>query len=594
MNLRQKYEKIFLNDETDVKYMMLNVIMSVSLVVSLIAMILNIIEDAGNFAIIACVVTFCACIFSLFTSIKLHKPKIGAITITVLVNLIVFPITFFQCGGLRSGMTSWLILGLLTVWLFLDGPAFYIMLVLSIGSVSACIALDYYKPEWISLELSNLSWHLDALSIILLVMFSVGIIFKYQTSLYNRQRERLKEQEKSIMAAMEEANSANFAKSQFLANMSHEIRTPINAIMGMNEMIMRESPSDDISIYSDNIKKATGSLISLVNDILDLSTLEAGTLEIIPEKYDLKNIIGECYDAGSTRASIKDLKYNFSNDPDIPRSLIGDKVRVKQIITNLITNAVKYTTTGGVKVDFNYTKLNENTISLIVTIKDTGSGISQEYIDRMMSPYGEADKNRNHNLEGTGLGLSITKRLLDLMGGSIEISSEPGVGSTFIVSIPQGIGEIEGVGTFAVINNSRNSKEYKPTFKAPEANLLIVDDMSINLTVLQGLLKRTQIKIDAVLSGALALDRAKEKEYDLILLDHMMPEMDGIETLHRIRKLDNANKDIPVVVITANAITGAKESYLEEGFDDYMSKPAKADELEKLVFKYLPEDKIIY
>lgn len=594
MNIKTKLESILMGDENDVKYMMMNIMLAVGLLIAFLAAVLNFAEGGGPFAKFSCIGVFIVAALSLFLSVKKKKPRIGAIIITFFVNVIVFPITFFQCGGIRSGMPLWLLLGLLVVWLFLDGVAFYVMLFLSVGAVSTCVILDYYHPELIKLELANSSWHIDVLSIILLVMLTIGIIFKYQTKLYEKQRERLLAQEQSIMTAMQEANSANMAKSQFLANMSHEIRTPINAIMGMNEMIMRESPSDDICIYSDNIKKATGSLVSLVNDILDLSTLEAGTLEIIPERYDLKALIGECYDAGSTRATIKELKYSFKNNVSIPRYLVGDKIRVKQIITNLITNAVKFTTTGGVFVEFNYTKLKEDTIGLTVTVKDTGSGIPKDYIAKILSPYTSQDPDRNRNIRGTGLGLSITKRLVDLMGGNFEISSELRVGSTFTVSIPQIISENVPLGEFTVVNNARNNKEYKPTFKAPEAKLLIVDDMAINLTVLQSLLKRTQIKIDAVLSGQLALEKCKETEYDLIFLDHMMPEMDGIETLHRIKKLDNANKDIPVIVITANAIVGAKDAYLEEGFDSYIAKPAKADELEKVVFKYLPEHLIQY
>lgn len=387
------------------------------------------------------------------------------------------------------------------------------------------------------------------------------------------------EKEKQVAVAASEN------KAKFLANMSHEIRTPINAVLGMNEMILRKSKDEDITEYAENIKRSSQMLLGLVNDVLDFSKIEAGKLEVVESNYTLPLLLKDVVFANQIRAQKKELEFKLEIDETMPSVLKGDEIRIKQILNNLLSNAAKYTEKGS--VTFSAQGIwQENDFVLELSVKDTGIGIKKEDMEKLFSSFQRFELSKNRYIEGTGLGLNIAKQLTDLMNGTIEVSSEYGRGSCFTVRIPQEVIDTAPMGS--IEGKRKVSSEKKPVaskeLKLPEVKLLIVDDTRMNLIVMKELLKQTQVQLDTALSGTKCLEMTKTKKYDLILMDHMMPEPDGIETLHMLREdKENQNQNTPVVVLTANAVPGMREDYLKEGFSDYLSKPVEMAKLEKML-----------
>ncbi|MCR5501406.1 MAG: response regulator [Lachnospiraceae bacterium] len=390
------------------------------------------------------------------------------------------------------------------------------------------------------------------------------------------------------------ADRANAAKSRFLASMSHEIRTPINAVLGMDEMILRESTEKPIRDYASDIMSAGRTLLSLINDILDLSKVEEGKMEIIPVQYDLSSLINDLSNMIRDRALKKGLKFTVRADGHIPHLLIGDEIRIRQCVMNILTNAVKYTETGEVTMEISHEKKGRDCILLRFRVEDTGIGMKKEDMETLFSPYKRFEEKRNRSIEGTGLGMSITRQLLDLMGSTLEVESEYGKGSVFSFGILQEVSDWEEIGDCAARfgDASGSRHEYHELFHAPEASILVVDDTEMNLTVIKSLLKKTRIHIDTAASGREALELAKEHSYDAVFVDHMMPDMDGIETLKHLRESGKC-MEAPVVVLTANAVSGARQMYLEAGFTNYLSKPVDGEKLERMLYDMLPSGKLI-
>ena len=390
------------------------------------------------------------------------------------------------------------------------------------------------------------------------------------------------------------ADEANKAKSQFLANMSHEIRTPINAILGMDEMVLRESKEKEIREYAEDIQESGKTLLALVNDILDFSKVEEGKMEIISVAYETESMINDLVNMIKSRAAGKGLKFDVDYDHNIPRLLKGDEIRIKQCALNLLTNAVKYTQEGTVRLSIGFRKIDSIRIMIDFAISDTGPGIRPEDMDNLFSPFARIDEEKNRNIEGTGLGISITKKLLDLMGSELHVSSKVGEGSTFSFGVEQEVLDRESVGEFAEKESAQkeNRHSYKELFHAPDASVLVVDDIKMNLTVISKLLKRTELNVDTALSGPDALKMASQKSYDIVFIDHLMPDMDGMETLRYMKEEEGGDKPV-YIALTANAIAGAREMYLDAGFDDYISKPVQGERLEKLIMSYLPAEKLL-
>lgn len=422
-----------------------------------------------------------------------------------------------------------------------------------------------------------------------------------------------------LAEAKEKADAANRAKEHFLANISHEIRTPINAILGMNEIIIRESPSAVITEYADQIQIAGKTLIGIVNDVLDLSKIESGKVEIIPIEYDLAKLLSSTEELLIGKAEEKDLYLKLNVQKTMPHHLIGDEMRIKQILVNILNNAIKYTERGGVilrvsywqatpeelagveQTDFILDKTKEENELLFGTfhmeIEDTGKGIKPEHIDKLFEAFNRLDERENRAIEGTGLGLGITSSLLELMGSQLKVESEYGKGSKFWFDLPQRVISMEPIGNYK--ENAKkpalNENVKKTSWIAPNARILVVDDVRVNLAVAKGLLKRTKMTIDTVLSGEACLEIVKENHYDIILMDHMMPQMDGVETFEKLQEYWYQEEKEPAVVIalTANAVVGVKEMFMKKGFQDYISKPIDSQALEEKIRKNLPKDMVI-
>ncbi len=425
-------------------------------------------------------------------------------------------------------------------------------------------------------------------SVIQGVIIGAGLIFLMVSAIIKTIQDYL-----NIERDKQRAISANESKSMFLANMSHEIRTPINAILGMDEIIIRDSKDKEILEHAKDIQSAGRSLLALINDILDFSKIESGKMEILPVEYEVSSLINDSYNMIFMRAKDKKLELKVRNYPNMPRRLLGDEVRIRQIIMNLLTNAVKYTEKGSVTLSVGCEKLEDNKIILKISVRDTGIGIKQEDQGKLFDSFKRMDEIKNRNIEGTGLGLAITKLLVNQMEGEISVRSEYGKGSIFYVDIPQEVISSEPMGEFALNNyipETTEEEEKKIVWKGSK-NLLIVDDVSVNIKVIVGLLKDSGIEIDTAESGEECLEATSKKKYDLIFLDHMMPKMNGIETFHHMQEMENnLNKDTPVVMLTANAVQGAKEGYITEGFSDYLAKPVQRKQLEEMLEKYLPVD----
>ncbi len=391
--------------------------------------------------------------------------------------------------------------------------------------------------------------------------------------------------------AQEIADRANKTKSLFLANMSHEIRTPINSVLGMNEMILRESKNEQIIDYAQNIDSAGTTLLMLINDILDFSKIEAGKFELVNTTYSFQQLMHDCYVMLLPRAEGKHLNFKVSLNENIPCKLFGDKNRILQILINIVSNAIKYTPQGNVTVNADYESITDNRIQLTIKVSDTGIGISQENIHKLFDAFVRVDQEKNKNIEGTGLGLAIAKQLSEMMDGTILVESELNKGSTFTILLTQQVEDSAPGGPLPVKNVSEKPIT-EGAFVAPQAKILVVDDVKVNLKVVSALLKRTKVQIDTAESGEEAIAFCEKNKYDIILMDHMMPGMDGIEAFHAIRNGNGINRNTIQIVLTANAINGASEEYTAEGFEDYLSKPVKGIDLEQMLLKYLPKEYI--
>lgn len=430
---------------------------------------------------------------------------------------------------------------------------------------------------------------------LLFLLFIIGFIYLFLS-------ERSYQMANNLRQAKALAEKTSKTKSMFLANMSHEMRTPLNGILGMNAVLFKECNDPKIRRYSQNIRTAGQTLLSLVNGILDMSKIESGKMEILSSEYSVFTVVNDCYNLISTQASDKSLQLKVHVNPELPSRLEGDEFRIRQVINNLLSNAVKYTFKGEIlfSVDFKTMGNDQSAIQrdkpihLIISVSDTGVGIKDEDKQKLFDKFQRLDEKKMQNIEGSGLGLNLTQHLVNMMHGEIQVNSVYEKGSTFTVSIPQIIKQIRPIGEFEKRRKEEQEiiEQKNNIIQTPNAHILIADDVPMNIHVMQELLKETQINIDTASNGKMALELIAQKHYDIIFLDHMMPIMSGTEVLSKMRTTQHPNQKTPVIMLSANTATNAKEDYLRTGFTDYLSKPIHEDALYTILQLYLPSESI--
>ncbi len=583
----------FIREDLSTHHRLVNIMLLVGIISLIVCIFFDFFIGTGLRTFWIMLLLVLAFAFSLYVANVWNKPNVAGLILAISSNYFLMPFLFFAEGGKESAMPVWLALAGLFVWLCVEGWPVFVIYVGDIILYITLFMIEYNNPDMVQKMADRKAEYVDYIFGISAIILIFGIIFKFQSRIYEKRREELEEKERELTRMNLDLEKANEAKSIFLARMSHEIRTPINAIIGMNEMTLRESSEENILNYAGSIETASNTLLSLINDILDFSKIESGQMQILPEEYELNSLINDCYSLLDMRARGKGLRLKLEYNEKLPTVLLGDEVRIRQIVTNLLTNAVKYTDSGTITFEVNYVKNEEDRINLLIRVTDTGRGISEEEIGGIFDSFSRADERHNRSIEGSGLGLAITKQLIDLMGGSISVRSKQGVGSEFTAVIPQKVVSQTPIGNVWKKFNARSGtgQSYKETFTAPDARILAVDDVMVNLQIITLLLKKTEVAIDIAESGRKALEMYNDNHYDIVLLDHMMPEMDGIETFDLMTKTEKYKKEhTPIIALTANAIQGADKEYLAVGFADYLTKPVQAKELEHMLIKYLPKD----
>lgn len=488
--------------------------------------------------------------------------------------MFLFPVMFFKSGGYKGGMPSFYIFGILFTIFMLEGWLMFFCVWLELIIYILTIGIAYYYPDTVIWFQSEKEIVVDVLTGVVVSSASLGVAMYLHFRIY-------KKQQVFLTQAREEAMEANRAKSTFLANMSHEIRTPINVMLGMNEMILRESESREVVQYAKSVEKAGNYLLSLINNILDITRIESKKLDIIEEKFSLRQLVQEVCLIGAKQAEAKNLEFVVDVEETLPKYLEGDALHIKQVILNLINNAVKYTKKGKV-----FLEVCQEEKQISFSVKDTGIGIKKEDMEALFDMFMRADIKRHRNIEGSGLGLTIAKELCEQMGGHIQAESIYGKGSNFTVYFPLKDAGTEKIGQWKVVEGEPVQEKRKKFF-ASEAQILLVDDSEQNIQVITSLLRRTGVQLDTAASGFECIEKVRNKKYHLIFLDYMMPEMDGIETFHRLKKEVNG-QSVPVIALTADVSTGIHQHFLSEGFSDYLSKPVMWEKLEELLLQWLP------
>lgn len=568
----------FLAKHLDLRVRLFNVLAMAGMTVSFIMACLGLFTNAGIWNILINLFAACLAFCLLYYAYKSGKYQHCYMITTVIIFLFLFPILFFTTGGYHSGMPSFFVFAVLFTVFMLEGKKMLILATVEILTYIGICGFAYSHPESVRFFQTELELLVDIVIGFSSVCLALGLTLSIHFRMYRRQQLELE-------AARIEALRLSNEKSNFLAHMSHEIRTPINVILGMNEVIIREKGSQRVRDYSLNIQNAGKTLLSLIDNILDMSKIESGKLEITAENYKTVNLIDDLAMIGMERVGGRGIAFTVEVDENLPIGLNGDFLHIKQVIVNFLSNAAKYTEQGSVTLKFDQKPgLSCDEIQLCISVSDTGMGIKEDSIALLFDAFNRGEDPANRFIEGTGLGLAIAKKYTELMQGQIHVESHLGLGSTFSVVLPQKVYDHTPLCKEKLTKPDLKSVE--DSFIAPEGKVLVVDDSVENLLVVEALLSRTLLQVDVVTSGKACVEGVLKRDYDVILMDYMMPDMDGIETLQALKKIPNFKT--PVVVLTANVMAGVKETLIEEGFVDYLSKPIAWKKLEETLMGLLP------
>lgn len=535
-------------------------------------------------------VMFVSMSIGMLLTFRYDKLDVASVLVAIALNGCAFPTMFFLCGAIESGASVWFVLGIIYLFMMYRGPQLIILLLLSVVVDIFTYLVAYMRPEYVVPMESRSAIYIDSLFAVLATGLTCGAIILFFMRQYEQERAVVIKQNKELEEASDSKN-ASFAR------ISHEIRTPINTIVGLNEMVLRENPSGNTAEYARNIKSASKMLLSLVNDFLDLSRMESQRMEIFPAAYKTQNMIAELVDMMRVSMQEKGLEFYVEVDEKLPSELLGDEKRIKQILINILANAVKYTNEGSVTLTAGAEKVDDKYVALKVSVADTGIGIRKEDIPHLYETFSRIDEKNNIRVEGTGLGLSVAKQLLDLMGGEITVDSIYTKGTVFTIELRQEIVDETPIGNneFGTVLREGDEEGYKQLFEAPAARVLLVDDNELNVMVVKKLLEATKVEVDVAGSGEECLEKTKQRYYHVILMDYMMPRMNGQETLKRLRIQENGLcRDTSVILMTANTLEETHRMMKDTRFDGYLEKPIDSRKMEETILHFLPNELVEY
>jgi len=582
MEKLKKFVKKYISPELPMRLCVFNMMSVIGIVGGCVSILTTYLMKIGNGQVYSVIVAVVMLVFLLYLANSRKKLNLASILLCSIIGFIVFPIMFINGGGIYSGMPIWFMLVLVFVSILIEGKIRFIICGLLMLTYVGLIAFAYRYPEELSYFETEQMVFMDIGQSVIFVGITILAIISFQLYMYDLAMKKTEEAAREAEKAKEEAISANTAKSNFLANMSHEIRTPLGVIIGMNEMIQRDSNQQSVLDYSKDVNDSAKSLLSIINDILDFSKIESGKMSIVENEYEPASFVASIQEIAKIKSEEKGIVFETKIDRTLPSKLWGDDLKIKQCLTNLISNAFKYTEKG--KIVFELTCKNEGDNAILTfSVSDTGRGIKEDEMDKLFVSFVRLEESKNRAIQGTGLGLNITAHFIEMMNGKLEVESKYGEGSKFYFTISQKI-----IDSTPIAFEKKEEIQKANTTGAvyPEAHVLVVDDSKVNLKVFSSLLKKTQINVDTAGSGFEAIEKVRNTHYDMIFMDHMMPDMDGVETFKKLREEDLV-KDIPVIMLTANAIVGMKEFFLNEGFTDYLSKPIEFAKLETVLAKYL-------
>ena len=573
--------KRILNPETGLRERLFQLLSTIALAEFVLVSIYTILfgGSAGHIALMLLGTAVFAATVAL--TFRAGKIRVGS-AVSGFLYFLLYPLTFFSSGGMYGGAPVVFAFALVYVFVATEGWWRAALMALCVAITGACYGLSCLHPELL-VRHTALAEQVESFLSILLVTLLLCMLFAFVTEVYRAENRIVQRQKREI----EELNQA---QKHFFSSMSHEIRTPVNAIIGLNEMTLKSEASGEVRENAQNIEVAGKILLHTINEILDLSRLETGTMEILPAKYRITAMLSDIVSVVWLRAQEKGLDFRIEVDPDLPTALIGDETRIRQILLNVITNAVKYTKKGSVTLSITGNVGGDGVCRVRYDVADTGIGIRGEDIPHLFTAFQRVDEQKTHHIEGTGLGLAIVRQLLDMMGGSVAVESEYGKGTTFRIEIPQPVADAHPVGAVDLGKRAQAPEaERQAAFVAPSAKVLAVDDTPMNLMVVKKLLRDTKVTVDTAASGAEALEKTLATRYDIILMDHQMPEMDGIECLHRIKAQEGGLcRDSRIVCLTANVGAEMERLCREEGFDGYLVKPVRGKTLEEELARLIP------